>query len=59
MARVTAHLRDSAVVMLQGGMRTADVARVINCNVSTVIHLRQHYRETDGQLNVLAVADHV
>uniref|UniRef100_A0AAZ3RGA7 Helix-turn-helix domain-containing protein n=1 Tax=Oncorhynchus tshawytscha TaxID=74940 RepID=A0AAZ3RGA7_ONCTS len=32
--------------MLQGGMRTADVAREINCNVRTVRHLRQRYRET-------------
>uniref|UniRef100_A0AAZ3QZS6 Transposase Tc1-like domain-containing protein n=1 Tax=Oncorhynchus tshawytscha TaxID=74940 RepID=A0AAZ3QZS6_ONCTS len=38
--------------MLQGGMRSADVARAINCNVHTVRHLRQ-----DGQLIVLAVAD--
>jgi hypothetical protein len=36
MARVTAHLRDSAVGMLQGGMWPADVARAINCNVRTV-----------------------
>uniref|UniRef100_A0A673YTE9 Transposase Tc1-like domain-containing protein n=1 Tax=Salmo trutta TaxID=8032 RepID=A0A673YTE9_SALTR len=32
--------------MLQGGMRTADVARAINCNVRTVRCLRQRYRET-------------
>ncbi|XP_055730048.1 ceramide transfer protein-like isoform X7 [Salvelinus fontinalis] len=32
--------------MLQGGMRTADVARAINCNVCTVRRLRQRYRET-------------
>ena len=32
--------------MLQGGMRTADVARAINCNVRTVRRLRQRYRET-------------
>ena len=32
--------------MLQGGMRTADVARAINCNVRTVRPLRQSYRET-------------
>ena len=32
--------------MLQGGMRTVDVARAINCNVCTVKCLRQHYRET-------------
>ncbi|KAG2466452.1 FXL17 protein, partial [Polypterus senegalus] len=32
--------------MLQGGMRTADVARAINCHVRTVRRLRQHYRET-------------
>ena len=32
--------------MLQGGMRTADVARAINCNVHTVRCLRQRYRET-------------
>ncbi|KAG2458858.1 TAD2A protein, partial [Polypterus senegalus] len=32
--------------MLQGGMRTADVARAINCHVRTVRRLRQRYRET-------------
>ena len=32
--------------MLQGGMRTADVAREINCNVRTVRRLRERYRET-------------
>uniref|UniRef100_A0AAZ3PDI9 Tc1-like transposase DDE domain-containing protein n=1 Tax=Oncorhynchus tshawytscha TaxID=74940 RepID=A0AAZ3PDI9_ONCTS len=46
MPMVPAHLRERALGMLQGGMRTADVARAINCNVSTVRHLRQHYRET-------------
>ena len=46
MARVPAHLRERALGMLQGGMRTADVARAMNCNVRTVRRLRQHYRET-------------
>uniref|UniRef100_A0A674E0K0 Tc1-like transposase DDE domain-containing protein n=1 Tax=Salmo trutta TaxID=8032 RepID=A0A674E0K0_SALTR len=46
MPRVPAHLRERALGMLQGGMRTADVARAINCNVRTVRHLRQCYRET-------------
>nr|ACI68080.1 Transposable element Tc1 transposase [Salmo salar] len=32
--------------MLQGGMRTAAMARTINCNIRTVRHLRQHNRET-------------
>uniref|UniRef100_A0AAQ4QBW3 Transposase Tc1-like domain-containing protein n=1 Tax=Gasterosteus aculeatus aculeatus TaxID=481459 RepID=A0AAQ4QBW3_GASAC len=32
--------------MLQGGMRTADVARAINRHVRTVRRLRQRYRET-------------
>ena len=32
--------------MLQGGMRTADVAMAINFNVRTVRRLRQNYRET-------------
>uniref|UniRef100_A0AAZ3QJE3 Transposase Tc1-like domain-containing protein n=1 Tax=Oncorhynchus tshawytscha TaxID=74940 RepID=A0AAZ3QJE3_ONCTS len=32
--------------VLQGGMRTADVAWAINCNVHTVRPLRQRYRET-------------
>ena len=41
-----ANLRECALGMLQGGLRTADLARAINCNVSTVRHLRQHYRET-------------
>ena len=46
MPRVPAHLRERALGMLQGGMRTADVARAINCNVRTMRRLRQHYRET-------------
>ena len=46
MPRVPAHLRERVLGMLQGGMRTADVARAINCNVRTVRHLRQRYRET-------------
>ena len=32
--------------MLQGGIRTADVARAINCNVCTVRCLRLRYRDT-------------
>ena len=37
MPRVPAHLCKCALGMLQGGMRTADVARAaINCNVHTV-----------------------
>uniref|UniRef100_A0A8K9UD77 Transposase Tc1-like domain-containing protein n=1 Tax=Oncorhynchus mykiss TaxID=8022 RepID=A0A8K9UD77_ONCMY len=43
---VTAHLCERALGMLQGGMRTADVVKAINCNVRTVRCLRQHYRET-------------
>ncbi|XP_071245495.1 uncharacterized protein, partial [Salvelinus alpinus] len=46
MPRVPAHLRERALDMLQGGMRTADVVRAINCNVCTVRRLRQRYRET-------------
>jgi transposase len=46
MPRVTAHLRERALGMLQGGMRTADVARAINCNVRTVRCLKQRNRET-------------
>jgi transposase-like protein len=42
MPRVPAHLRG----MLQGGMRTADVARAIKCNVRSVRRRRQRYRET-------------
>ena len=41
MPRVPAHLRECAL-----GMRIADVAWVINCNVRIVRRLRQHYRET-------------
>uniref|UniRef100_A0AAZ3QNJ0 NDRG family member 2 n=1 Tax=Oncorhynchus tshawytscha TaxID=74940 RepID=A0AAZ3QNJ0_ONCTS len=52
MPRVPAHMRERTLGMLQGGMRTADVARAINCTVRTVRCLRQHYRET-GQ-----TADH-
>jgi transposase len=46
MPKVPAHLCECALGMLQGGMRTADVAKAINCNVRTVRRLRQHYRET-------------
>ena len=46
MPRVPALLREHALSMLQGGMRTADEARAINCNVRTVRRLRQRYRET-------------
>jgi transposase len=46
MPRVPAHLCVRALGMLQGGMRTADVTRAINCNVRTVRRLRQRYRET-------------
>jgi transposase-like protein len=46
MLRVPAHLRERALRILQGGMRTADVARAINCNLCTVRRLRQRYRET-------------
>uniref|UniRef100_A0A8K9WZ05 Transposase Tc1-like domain-containing protein n=1 Tax=Oncorhynchus mykiss TaxID=8022 RepID=A0A8K9WZ05_ONCMY len=46
MPRVPAHLRERALGMLQEGMRTADVARAIHCNVCTVRRLRQCYRET-------------
>ena len=46
MPRVPAHLREHALRILQGGMRTADVTRAINCNVCAVRHLRQCYRET-------------
>ena len=46
MPRVPAYLRECVLGMLQGGMRTADVARAINCNVRTVRRLRQLYRET-------------
>ena len=46
MPRVPAHLHECALSMLQGGMRTADVARATNCNVRTMRPLRQRYRET-------------
>uniref|UniRef100_A0AAZ3Q099 Transposase Tc1-like domain-containing protein n=1 Tax=Oncorhynchus tshawytscha TaxID=74940 RepID=A0AAZ3Q099_ONCTS len=46
MHRVPAHLSERALGMLQGGMRTADVARAINCNVRTVRRLRQRYKES-------------
>ncbi|XP_023992791.1 uncharacterized protein, partial [Salvelinus sp. IW2-2015] len=45
MPRVPAHLRERALGMLQGGMRTADVGRAMNCNVRTVRRLSQRYRE--------------
>jgi transposase len=46
MPRVPANLCERALGMLQGGMRTADVARAINWNVRTVRRLRQRYRQT-------------
>ena len=46
MSRDPAHLRERALGMLQGGMRTADVARAIHGNVHTVRRLRKRYRET-------------
>ena len=46
MHMVPAHLRERALGMLQGGMRTADVARAIHSNVRTVRRLSQRYRET-------------
>ena len=46
MPKVPAHLRERALGMLQGGIRTADVARAIHCHVCTVRRLRQRYRET-------------
>ncbi|XP_053488999.1 probable U3 small nucleolar RNA-associated protein 11 isoform X2 [Ictalurus furcatus] len=46
MSRVPSHLREQAIGLLQGGMRTADVDRAINCNVCNVRRLRQCYRET-------------
>jgi transposase len=45
MPKVPAHLREHNLGLLQGGMRTADLARAINCNVRTVRRLRQRYRE--------------
>ena len=45
MPGVPAHLRERALGMLQGGMRTADVARAINYNVQYG-RLRQRNRET-------------
>ena len=46
MPRVPAHLRERALGMLQGGMRTSDEAGGIHFNVRTVRRLRQCYRET-------------
>ncbi|KAF4089369.1 hypothetical protein AMELA_G00065560 [Ameiurus melas] len=46
MSKAPAHLREHAIDLLQGGMRTADVSRAINCNVCNIRHLRQCYRET-------------
>ena len=46
MPRVPAHLCGRAIGMLQEGIRTADLARAINCNVRTVRCLSQRYRET-------------
>ena len=46
MPRVPAHLHKRVLGMLQGGVRPAEVARAINCNVRTVRRLRQRYTET-------------
>uniref|UniRef100_A0A4W5N2G4 Tc1-like transposase DDE domain-containing protein n=1 Tax=Hucho hucho TaxID=62062 RepID=A0A4W5N2G4_9TELE len=61
MPRGPAHLCERALGMLQGVMRTADVARAINCNVRTVRCLRPHYRETgwtrqDGHLHRISTS---
>ena len=45
MLRVPAQQRECTLGVLHGGMRTADVARAINCNVRTVRLLRQCYSE--------------
>ena len=37
MPRVHAHLGERALGMLQGGMRTADVARDINCETPETV----------------------
>ena len=47
MPRVPTHLFEHALGVLQGGMRTADVARAINCYVRSVRRLRRSYRETN------------
>jgi hypothetical protein len=59
MPRVPAHLCELAFGMLQGGMRSADVTRAINCNVRTVRRLKTATGRQDGQLIILSVADHV
>jgi len=41
MPRAPGHLCEDAIVLLQRGMRTADVAGAINCNVCIVGCLRQ------------------
>uniref|UniRef100_A0AAZ3PT11 Transposase Tc1-like domain-containing protein n=1 Tax=Oncorhynchus tshawytscha TaxID=74940 RepID=A0AAZ3PT11_ONCTS len=46
MPRVPTHLCERALGMLQGGMKTADMARAKHGNVRTVRHVRQRYRET-------------
>ena len=46
MPSVPAHLGEHAFGMLQGGLRTSEVASAINCNVRTVRRLRQRYKET-------------
>ena len=46
MPRVPAHLCERVLGRLQGCMRTADVARTINCNVRNVRRQRQCYGET-------------
>uniref|UniRef100_A0AAZ3NX39 Transposase Tc1-like domain-containing protein n=1 Tax=Oncorhynchus tshawytscha TaxID=74940 RepID=A0AAZ3NX39_ONCTS len=51
MPRVPAHRHERDLGMLQGCMRTADVARAINCSVRSVRRLRQHYREAGRTAN--------
>ncbi|XP_051956790.1 uncharacterized protein LOC127625506 [Xyrauchen texanus] len=43
--------------MLHGGMRTADVAKAINCNVRTWRRLRQHYRETGTSYKLMELRE--
>ncbi len=50
MPSVPAQMREHAIVLLQGGMGTTDVARAINYNV-LIRCLKHHYRKTGRTSN--------
>jgi len=46
MPRLSEHGRSEAIGMLRAGMRRAEIARRLQCHVSTIARLQQRFRET-------------